>query len=473
VVFSSLIFLFLFLPACLFTYFFVGSIRAKNIVLVVFSLLFYAWGEPLYILLMLGSVGVNYGFGRWFEAVPAESKKRKWLLVACITLNLLSFVIFKYLGLLVGTFNQLTGAAIPVPQIALPIGISFFTFQAMTYVVDVYRGQTKVQRSVMKFLLYISMFPQLIAGPIVRYSDIAEQIDQRRIKVENIFAGLVRFSIGLAKKILLADHAHLVVEALLGGDLSSATVVGTWLGMLMYMFHIYFDFSGYSDMAIGLGKMFGFRYRENFDLPYISSTITEFWRRWHISLSSFFRDYVYIPLGGNRKHQVLNLLVVWSLTGLWHGASWNFLLWGLYFFVLLVIEKRFMKGYLKVPQILRHVLTLFLILISWTIFYFTDFARLGQAFAAMFGFGGGFISTPGKIQLVNNIWLLLICAIGCSPLPRMVGNLFAMLFASKQGTGAKHVVYVLVTYVFAIFLIVLSVISLVGSGYSPFVYYQF
>jgi len=475
VVFSSLIFLFLFLPICLFTYFFVSSLQAKNIVLVVFSLLFYAWGEPIYILLMLASVGINYGFGRWMGTPEEGRAGRKWIMVACVALNLLSFVVFKYAGLLVRTVNDVFGAFIAEPEIRLPIGISFFTFQAMTYVIDVYRGHARVQRSAMKFLLYISMFPQLIAGPIVRYSDIEDQLDNRRIRLDNVFAGLVRFSIGLAKKILLADRTFAVYDTLLGGGMSSGTVVGTWLGVLMYMFHIYFDFSGYSDMAIGLGKMFGFEYRENFNLPYTASSITDFWRRWHISLSSFFRDYVYIPLGGNRKHQVLNLLVVWSLTGLWHGASWNFLLWGLYFFVLLVIEKRFMQQYERyVPKVLRHVITLFLILIGWAIFCFEDFSELGKAMAAMFGFAeGGFISTQSRIQLVNNIFLVLICAVGSSPLPRMLGTTVTTLFATKNQAGTKHLIYVLITWVFCIVLLVLSTISLVGSGFSPFVYYRF
>ena len=474
-VFSSLIFLYLFLPACLFSYFWVSSIKAKNIVLVVFSLLFYAWGEPLYILLMLASVGVNYGFGRWMGAPEEGRNGRKWIMIACVAMNLLSFVIFKYAGLLVRTFNEVFGTFITEPEIRLPIGISFFTFQAMTYVIDVYRGHARVQKSVMKFLLYISMFPQLIAGPIVRYSDIEVQLDDRKIRLDNVFAGLVRFSIGLAKKILLADHAFGVYDTLVGGGMSSATVVGTWLGVLMYMFHIYFDFSGYSDMAIGLGKMFGFEYRENFNLPYTASSITDFWRRWHISLSSFFRDYVYIPLGGNRKHQILNLLVVWSLTGLWHGASWNFLLWGLYFFVLLVLEKKFHEPYERhVPKAVRHIITLLLILFGWAIFCFVDFSDLGTALAAMFGFAeNGFISTESKIQLLNNIFLILVCAIGSTPLPRWLGTTVSSLLATKNQAGVKHLVYVLITWLFCVLLLVLSTISLVGSGFSPFVYYRF
>ena len=473
-VFSNLIFLYLFLPACLIAYFGVKGIQAKNIVLVAFSLLFYAWGEPVYVLLLLASVAVNYGFGIWMGKYE-DPAKRKWLLIAVVTVNLLSLVVFKYAGLLVDSLNTLTGLELPVPQIALPVGISFFTFQAMTYVIDVYRQQVKVQNSFLKFLLYISMFPQLIAGPIVRYADIEGQLDERSATMEDMFCGFVRFSIGLGKKILLADHAYDVCRLLLDGGMSTATVAGTWFGVLMFMFQIYFDFSGYSDMAIGLGRIFGFRYRENFRLPYMSLSITDFWRRWHISLSSFFRDYVYIPLGGNRKHQMLNLFIVWSLTGLWHGASWNFLLWGLYFFVLLAAEKRWYGKYKKVvPKAARHAVNLLLILIGWTIFYFTDFAELGKALAAMIGFApGGFISTQVKIQLLNNLLLLVACVIGVTPLPRFIGDVFGLLCASSDPESPKKKAFVIVSYVFCAAVIVLSTISLVGSGFSAFLYYRF
>lgn len=474
-VFSNLIFLYLFLPACLIAYYFCKTIKAKNIVLIAFSLLFYAWGEPVYVLLLLTSVGVNYGCGRLMGLVAGDEKKRKWFLCGSVVVNLGALVIYKYAGLLVGSFNSLTGASIPVPQIALPVGISFFTFQAMTYVIDVYRGRVEVQKSLQKFLLYIAMFPQLIAGPIVRYSDIEAQLDERSSTAEDVFRGLVRFCVGLGKKILLADHAYNVCKALLDGGMGSATVVGTWFGVLMFMFQIYFDFSGYSDMAIGLGRIFGFKYLENFNLPYMSVSITDFWRRWHISLSSFFRDYVYIPLGGNRKHQVLNLLVVWSLTGLWHGASWNFLLWGLYFFVLLVLEKKYYAKYKKkVIKPVRRAVNLLLILVGWAIFYFTDFGELGRALAAMIGFaGGGFISTEAKIQLMNNLLLLIVCIIGVTPMPRIIGDIVGLLCSTPEPEGVKKKVYVIISYVFCVTVIVLSTISLVGSGFSAFLYYRF
>ena len=473
VVFSSLIFLFLFLPTCLLLYFCCRSLSAKNIVLVLFSLVFYAWGEPVYVLLLVGSAAFNYAVGLAMGK-REDPGRRKALLTAAVAVNLASLAVFKYAGLLVGTFVQVTGLAIPVPQISLPIGISFFTFQAMSYVIDVYRRDVKVQRSYLKFLMYISMFPQLIAGPIVRYADIEVQMEDRRTTREDLFYGLIRFATGLAKKILIADHAFGVCSRLLDGALGNATVVGTWLGVIMFTFQIYFDFSGYSDMAIGLGRIFGFRFHENFNLPYTAVSITDFWRRWHISLSTFFRDYVYIPLGGNRKHQLLNLLVVWGLTGLWHGASWNFLLWGLYFFVLLAVEKPMLKSLKKLPKLLRRMGTMFLVIIGWTIFYFTDFGRLGQAFATMFGFGGaGFFNTETRIMLVNNIPLLLLCILGSTPIPRILGDAFGLLCADKDPGSSKQKLYVIVTYVFCVTLLVLSTISLVGSGFSAFLYYRF
>ena len=474
-VFSNLIFLYLFLPACLFLYFFAGSIKTKNIVLVIFSLLFYAWGEPVYVLLMVGSAALNYGLGLLMGKLEENQEKRKLALIAAVAADLLILAVFKYAGLLVSTFNSLTGLSVPVPQIALPIGISFFTFQAMTYVIDVYRRQVQVQKSYMKFLLYISMFPQLIAGPIVRYADIEKQVEDRSTTHEDLFYGLVRFATGLGKKILIADHAYEVCSKLLDGSLTSGTVVGTWLGVLMFTFQIYFDFSGYSDMAIGLGRMFGFKYNENFKMPYMSLSITDFWRRWHISLSSFFRDYVYIPLGGKYKHRTLNMLIVWSLTGLWHGASWNFLLWGLYFFVLLMVEKKFYGRYKRiVPKVVRHLVNMILIMIGWTIFYFTDFKQLGQAFAVMFGFAGsGFVNTTAGIHLLNNLPLLIVCILGCTPLPRIIGDGFGMLCAGPNAESWKRKVYVIVTFLFCVALIVLSTISLVGSGFSAFLYYRF
>ena len=468
-VFSSLLFLYAFLPVCLLLYFLVPGLTGKNIVLLCASLVFYAWGEPVYVFLMLAVAALNWGFG-----LLLGKKRSKGLLALCVALNLASLVVFKYAGFLVENCNALFGAAFRIPQISLPIGISFYTFQALSYSVDVYRKDVGAQRSYWKFLLYVSMFPQLIAGPIVRYVDVAAQIESRESDPENVFRGVTRFCVGLGKKVLLADHVGQVADQLLGGSFTGATTLGIWLGALMYMFQIYFDFSGYSDMAIGLGRIFGFRYMENFKLPYTSKSISEFWRRWHISLSSFFRDYVYIPLGGNRRHVYLNLFIVWALTGLWHGASWNFVLWGLYFFVLLCIERLLKKQLSKIPKPVRHVLTLLLILISWNVFYHTDLGRLRESFAIFFGFAdSGFTSETTNMLLRNNLPLIAICAVGCSAIPQFTGNVVGLLCAEKREDGIGHKVYAGLTFVFDLALLALATISLAGSSYNAFLYFRF
>ena len=468
-VFSSLLFLYAFLPVCLLLYFLVPGLKGKNIVLLCASLVFYAWGEPVYVFLMLAVAALNWGFGLLLEKRP----EKLWLAL-CVALNLASLVVFKYAGFLVENCNALFGAAFRVPQISLPIGISFYTFQALSYSVDVYRKDVGAQRSYWKFLLYVSMFPQLIAGPIVRYVDVAAQIESRESDPENVFRGVTRFCVGLGKKVLLADHVGQVADQLLGGSFTGATTLGIWLGALMYMFQIYFDFSGYSDMAIGLGRIFGFRYMENFKLPYTSKSISEFWRRWHISLSSFFRDYVYIPLGGNRKHVYLNLFVVWALTGLWHGASWNFVLWGLYFFVLLCIERLLRNGLSRIPKPVRHLVTLVLILFSWNIFYHTDLTRLLESFRILFGLSGsGFTNETTNLLLRNNLPLLLVCAVGCTAIPQFTGNVIGLLCAEKRDDGVGHKVYAALTFVFDLALLALATISLAGSSYNAFLYFRF
>ena len=360
-VFSSLFFLYIFLPLCLLLYFIQRSLTAKNIVLVCASLVFYAWGEPVYVLLMLAVAALNWGFSLAFEkeepGAAGAVRGAESVGADCVQIH----------GISGGELQCDFQNRFSVPQISLPIGISFYTFQALSYSVDVYRKDVAAQRSYWKLLLYVSMFPQLIAGPIVRYVDVAAQIDARELDSENIFRGVTRFCIGLGKRCCLPITSGRWLTSCWGGSFAGATSVGILLGMLAYMFQIYFDFSGYSDMAIGLGKILGFTFMENFRLPYTAKSITEFWRRWHISLSSFFRDYVYIPLGGNRKHVYLNLFVVWALTGSWHGASWNFVLWGLYFFVLLCIERLLRNGLSRIPKPVRHLVTLVLILFSWNI----------------------------------------------------------------------------------------------------------
>ena len=383
---------------------------------------------------------------------------------------------FVFSSVQIGFFNQnlnqIFGAELPTQIFNLPIGISFYTFQAITYVVDVYRGKAQVQRSYANLLLYVALFPQLIAGPIVRYTDIAAQLENREMTLPGFSKGITRFVTGLGKKVLLANIAGQVATSLIGGDLSKASVLGAWLGIFAYTFQIYFDFSGYSDMAIGLGHMFGFTYVENFNYPYISKSITEFWRRWHISLSTFFRDYVYIPLGGNRRHQLRNMFIVWALTGLWHGASWNFVLWGLYYFVFLAIEKLFLGQLLeKLPAVVGHAYALFIIVVGWVFFYFDDVSRLGQMLKLMFGFSGqaGVLPTD-TVLLKNHLVFFLVAIIACIPVSKLVKAL--LIRFSRKGpvqeslAGAAGILY-------DVALLFFSTAALVGASYNPFLYFRF
>lgn len=468
-VFSSLTFLFLFLPIAVLLYFIVPGIKAKNGVLLAASLLFYAWGEPLYLFLMIALSLLNWSIG-----LLMQRGCRRLLLALAVVLDLGGLVFFKYAGFLTENFNAITGLNVLVPKLALPIGISFYTFQILSYVVDVYRKKVPVQFSFFRFLLYVSLFPQLIAGPIVRYKDVEPQLSERPVELENVFYGFFRFCIGLAKKVLIADFAGSTASKLLDGNFAAQTTVGAWFGVLMFMFEIYFDFSGYSDMAIGLGRIFGFRYSENFNLPYTAVSITDFWRRWHISLSTFFRDYVYIPLGGNRRHMYLNLFITWTLTGLWHGASWNFVIWGVYFFVLLAFEKLLKKPLSKIPNGIRRIFTLILILIGWNVFYQTDLSRLLDSFRVMFGaLGSAAYDQQTGIVLLNSLPLLVLCVIGSTPLPRSFGNALSMLCATNEKPGLRQFVYIILMFLFAAVLLCLSVIALIGSSFNAFLYFRF
>jgi len=465
-VFSSLFFLTIFLPVTVSLYYILPG-KAKNFLLLAVSLIFYAWGEPSHIVVMVITTGYIWIFGLVVENALQKGKKglAKLFLVLTLILSLGTLVFFKYTGFLVENVSFLQDTALADIAPALPIGISFYTFQALSYIIDVYWGNVKAQRSWFNFTMYISLFPQLIAGPIVRYSDVEGQIENREHSFEKIFQGIWRFCIGLGKKVLIANQIGAVWETLSG----NGTVLGAWVAALAFMFQIYFDFSAYSDMAIGLGRMLGFDFTENFRYPYQSDSITEFWRRWHITLSTWFREYVYIPLGGNRKgkaRQILNLFIVWFLTGFWHGAAWQFLFWGLYYFVFLVLEKLFLyKALQKLPAFLRHVYTLVIVLFGWVVFACTDLdAALGM-YRTMLGFGGVFADPAAWFFLAGAAVLLVICAIGSTEAPK---KLAAWVETKLPASVAPYV-----RYAVAVVLLLICMAFLVADSYNPFLYFRF
>ena len=466
-VFSSLIFLFIFFPLTLFLYFIARNIKTKNFILVVASLIFYSWGEPVWVILLIFSSILDYTVSQAIEKHRNQPITKFYLAVSVI-INLGLLAVFKYSGFFISTVNSVFGLSLPEPAFSLPIGISFYTFQTMSYSIDVYRGNVKAQKSFMNFLMFVSLFPQLIAGPIVRYSDIEDQISERAVTTEAFSVGMTRFMAGLGKKVLIANYAGSLATSLLK-DIDSAAVMSVWFGVVFYAFQIYFDFSGYSDMAIGLGKIFGFDYPENFKYPYISTSITEFWRRWHITLSSFFRDYVYIPLGGNRvgvPRQILNLFIVWGLTGLWHGASWNFVLWGLYYFFFLCLEKFILKKFFdKIPSPIRWLYSMSVVLIGWMIFYFDDFQTLITAFSVAFGHTGNAFTDPvSETLVINNVPFILIAAIASTPVLNVIRRL-----VEKSSPLTESILRI----VYNIVMLILCVASLVGSTYNPFLYFRF
>ena len=466
--FSHLLFLYVFMPVLFLAYFVIKNNTWRRIVLTVFSLLFYAWGEPVAIFLMIGLVLGDYLFGLLIDHVYTAMAKRLWL-IAAIVFNLSILGVYKYLGFFTETFNLIFHAQVPVISLTMPIGISFFTFQTMSYVIDVYRDDAKVQKSFFSLLLYVSFFPQLIAGPIVRYKDIEEQLADRHVEVKDFNDGMFRFSVGLAKKVLIADCCGLAVTSLYG--LGDVTFVSRWAGALFYTLQLYFDFSGYSDMAIGLGKMFGFRFLENFNYPLISRSATEFWRRWHMSLGTFFRDYVYIPLGGNRHDQQRNILVVWFLTGLWHGASWNFILWGLYYAVLLMWEKSsLLKTFEKMPKavsfVTSHAYALFVTVFGFAIFYFDT--NLLKNLGYLFGFGCTAVTDIFTNSVIFDNLILLLAALFFS-VP-VIPTLWKKL--TQSGKMPYFAERILKTVVVAGFIAAAS-IRLVGNSYSAFLYFRF
>ena len=457
-VFSSLTFLFFFLPVTLLLYYVLPK-KAGNAVLLLVSLVFYAWGEPIYVLLMIFSIFFNYVMGREIERVPAHKKST---LVFTIVVNLLLLGFFKYYGFAVETLNSLFHLSIPVRKIALPIGISFYTFQALSYIIDLYRGKFGAQKNIIHFACYITMFPQLIAGPIVRYEEIEAQLTERTRSFEKFARGVTRFVFGLAKKVLLANLAGSLFDSV--QNLESLSALSAWTGTLAYTFQIYFDFSGYSDMAIGLGEMLGFEFSENFRYPYLSSSVTEFWRRWHISLGTWFREYVYIPLGGNRVktfRHIVNILIVWLLTGLWHGAGWNFVLWGLYYGVLLILDK-YLFSKMKAPKAIGVLFTVFFVMCGWVLFYSESLSGALTTFQAMFGFGNGFVD-GAALYLLHSSWILLLVeAFFCLPLFKKAHD------AIVRKLPGRIAVYLLLAALF-----VVSAVFLITESYNPFLYFRF
>ncbi|MBQ1637560.1 MAG: MBOAT family protein [Bacteroidales bacterium] len=463
-VFADLFFLFAFLPAFAICYLIAGLAKGntlKNGVLVLFSLIFYAWGEPVYVVLLVLCALLNWLFGR---GIDRKGRGRTFWLVVGLIGNLAILGTFKYLGFFADLLGRF-GVPLQVPEIALPIGISFYTFQSISYLVDVYRRESPAQRRFWDLLLYISMFPQLIAGPIVRYGTIAKEIHTRKVRWEDFSEGGFRFLVGLGKKVILANQLSEVADQFLAGNLAELSTAGAWVGLLAFTLQIYFDFSGYSDMAIGIGRCLGFHFRENFDHPYCCNSITDFWRRWHISLGSFFRDYLYIPLGGNRHHQFLNILIVWFLTGLWHGASWNFVCWGLYFGLIVAIEKFTVLRW-KVPAPVAHLYSLILVILGWGIFYFTDFSRMTDFFPVLFGKAVAATDFTVRSALTSRFWLWIAAIVCCLPLGRWIGGWF-----EKWAIG-HNVLHILQT-VFAVAVLAVSVALLVGGTSNPFIYTRF
>ena len=465
--FSSIPFLYYFLPLVLAVYFLTPR-AGKNAVLFLSSLLFYAWGEPRFCIFMLLSILQGYVFGRLIEKHAQNKKRSKLFLTASVALSLALLAYCKYADFFLSSVNAVTGLSFKLLHVALPIGISFYTFQILSYVVDVYRGEVPAQKSFLKLGTYIAMFPQLIAGPIVRYADIAPQLDSRQTTLEDVSSGACRFVIGLSKKVLLANVLYeLITGFQQSRDLS---VLYFWLYAVSFALQLYFDFSGYSDMAIGLGRIFGFRFQENFNYPYISGSITEFWRRWHISLGSWFRDYVYIPLGGNRVSKakwLRNILVVWMLTGLWHGASWNFVLWGLGFAVLLVAEKLVYGRLLQRTHVLKHVYTLLLVTLSFVLFNADSVSEAFSQLGAMFGAGGlPLVSMEGVYYLKSYAGTFLFAAIGATPL---VSNAISRFGKTRFGAQALTVLQPLVMLA----LLAACTAFLVDGSFNPFLYFRF
>lgn len=472
-VFSSIFFLFTFLPLSLLLYW-MSPAKIKNFTLLAVSLFFYAWGEPVYVLLMIASILTNFVFGIFIESELIKEKRavRRALFISAVVFNILILGFFKYYGFLAENINALFNADIAYSELPLPIGISFYTFQVLSYVIDVYLGKVRLQRNPVSFALYVTMFPQLIAGPIVRYSDIESQLEQRNVSASKFGEGAQRFIQGLGKKVLLANSMGALWDITQAMDMTGISVFSAWLGIIAYTFQIYFDFSGYSDMAIGLGKMFGFEFMENFDHPYISRSVTEFWRRWHISLGTWFREYVYIPLGGNRCsriRQIRNIMAVWMLTGLWHGASWNFVVWGIYYGCLLLIEKMFLKKLIdNAPAIISHVYCMLAVIIGWVLFASRDIESAAAYLGVMSGASGNVLVDNAFIYYLKSNAVMLVISLLFST------GIFREIFepeeiSDKIRTRVSHSAAVILHA----FILFMSTAYLVTETYNPFLYFRF
>ena len=460
-VFSSVPFLYCFLPAVVIAYF-LAPRGLKNGVLLIFSLLFYGWGEPKLLGLMVFTILLFYGCGIFIGKAQSQKWKKIWLAVS-VVISVALLGLFKYADFFISSFNSVTGLSIPLLRLALPVGISFYTFQCLSYTIDVYRGKVTYQRNPVTFGAYVALFPQLIAGPIVRYVDVVRELEERQHSWENVTAGLRRFLVGLGKKVLIADNFALLIRIF--RDSGEKSVLFYWMYAIAFMLNIYFDFSGYSDMAIGLGRVFGFHFIENFNYPYLSKSVTEFWRRWHMSLGSWFRDYIYIPMGGNRVRKirwVFNILTVWMLTGLWHGAAWNFVLWGLLFAVLLLAEK-WIPQLKSLPDVLRHGYVLLLVCLSFVLFNGESMAQVGSDLAGMFGFGGVPLTSAETLYYLRSYGILFLAGIlGATPVARDTAR---KIGDSRMGAVLE---WVLMTGI-----LVACTAYLVDGSFSPFLYFRF
>ena len=488
-VFSSLFFVFAFLVLCYGFYLFVPSMRRANTVLLVFSLVFYAWGGPPLVLLLCLETFICYAGARlvWSEKSSpnreGDPRAAKFYMIMTVAMCLVLLGVFKYAGFFADGVSWVLGLDNLLPKIALPIGISFYTFQLLSYVVDVYRGETPPQRNYATLLLYAALFHQCVAGPIVRYTDVAAELKGRTVSSDDVWGGMARFTVGLAKKAVLANTCAVIADTLLAADKLQAGAVSSasaFLGMSAYMLQIYLDFSAYSDMAIGMGRMLGFHFKENFNYPYVSTSVTDFWRRWHISLSSFFRDYVYIPLGGNRcsrwRH-ILNLLIVWGLTGFWHGASWNFILWGLYFALFLILEKYIFKWKgtpAPLAAVARRAYTLVVVWFGWVLFRFDDMSLMGDALRCLFGGGNGFVDFTARTTALNYLFILMVCVVACTPIIPWVSRKLSA--AAERVTAGGKVSRALLNgaaVAAPALLLILAILAMVGDSYNPFLYFRF